>query len=266
MTRQTKLIALMLMISASYMIISGLAFAQEPTPAQEVWEKAITAKGGRERLYQVSNILKHWSSPARTASGRRYHRTGTALSVLPDKVWSYTDHGPEVFGKIAHMSDYENLTEYFWADGRKNVTAKPLPLGFVRSMKFHQNTTIFYLMESKWLKPKLVDMNSSSVAGDKVFVIQTSVDGRRVDFAISQKTYLPLKITMHDVGSNGKVYIHKMLMDNYVEIDGVKVPLRTKYDDQEWVTSRVRFNEDYDPSIFLRAPDNLGPDSWSTKR
>lgn len=257
---------------ASLCFITGLVMSQSNQPvegvasaAQKVWDLAIEAKGGRQRIYKIEVVVEHSSSRARTHTGKVYERKGVAVIALPHKVWSYRDDGPSVFGRTAVMLDYENMTEYFWADGRKNVLAEPMPNEYARGLKAYQNTTIFYLMESRWLKPTLLGMKSSSINGEKVFVIETDMDGRRVDFGVSHKTYLPIKIFLYDVGSNGVTYKHEMLLEDYKEIDGIKVPLRTKYDDQGWETSTIQFNVDYDPSIFLRAPDNLGPDSWRPK-
>lgn len=258
-----------LSLKAVFLIALGIQCAIAQTSAstkiseaEKVWEQSITAKGGRVRLNAVSNILESSTSSSVTVSGLDYKRKGVALILIPNKVWSFIDDRPEVFGRTATMLDYENMTEYFWADGRTDVAARPIPDGFARKVKAYQNSAIIFLMEAKGLKPKVIDMTSASLDGVPSFVVNTRIDGRQVDFVISKTIYLPVKVMFHDFGTNGEARVTTIRLDNYVEIEGIKIPLRTKYNDQSWETSTIRFNVDYDLSIFLRAPNKTGPDAW----
>lgn len=246
------------------LVVPQTAAAQGEREAERVWELAIKAKGGRGSLYKVHNILGESTSEARATSGRTYKRTRVSLAVLPDKIWSYTDERPEVFGETAVMLDYENMVEYFSVNGREKVIASPIPARR-HDMKAYQNSAIFYLMEPKWLKPRIVGMTSASIDGGRVFIVQTTVDGRRVDFALSQASYLPMKISLYDTGSDGVTRRNEMRLSNYVEVDGIKVPRTTTYNKQGVENLTIRFNVDYDPLIFTRSPTTLTPDAWQGK-
>lgn len=242
--------------------MAQINIAQGETEAQRLWELMIKAKGGREALHKVNNILVQSNSRSQTTSGREYQHKRESLAVLPDKIWSYDDARPDVFGVTTYMGNYENMTEYFWAEGRQNVVAEPISSAYGRAMKAYQNTTIFCLSESRWLEPRVIDMKTDLVGSEKVFVIQTNVDGRRVDFAVSQKTYLPVKIILYEVGTNDPSRRDELLLSNYLEVEGIQVAQVEQFNRQGIETLKIRFNVEYDPSIFVRAPKKMGSNAW----
>src|SRR5438445_10895191 len=68
--------------------LSGLVLPQEKAPtadekreAEKVWEALIRAKGGREKLHSITNMLY-----SRSDDGNR-----TQLYVFPDSKWDYGD-------------------------------------------------------------------------------------------------------------------------------------------------------------------------------
>lgn len=249
---------------ALIMIMSQIGSGQEASEAKAIWESAIKAKGGRNALAKINNILIQYTSPSRTTSGRAYEREETALTVLPDKVWSYTDERPEVFGEFVSMLNYEKMIQYFGPKGSSEISTKPIP-DKDRTRKDYQNSTIFYLMESKWLKPKPLGVKEDTLGSEKVLIVQTNVDGRRVDFALNRSNYLPTKIITYDTDVDGVVRAHEMTLSNYIEIDGIKIPRTAKYDMFGTKNLTVRFNVNYDPSIFTHVPNELGPDAWQRK-
>ncbi len=243
------------------------------TGAIKAWEMAITAKGGRDRLYKIETILNSSIKESRTISvkesrttlGKTYVAHHESLIVLPDKVWVYSDESASVFGITVSMLNYENLTGYFGQGPTKVTPLSP----HERTLKGYQNATILYLMESKWLKPEIVGMRSEKADGVDVYLIETCIDGRRVDFALDKKTYLPVQIRFHNVSSNGKTYIHTARLTKYVDVDGIKVPQEMSYSDTvtrggtEKLT--IQFNVEYDPDIFIKPPAKLTPDAWKRK-
>ena len=82
-------------------LVSIYAMKAENTPprqgtqaeAQRLWELAIAAKGGRERLYSERNIL---------ISTTRSNYQTVELRVFPDKFWRWTGQ-PEQFGRSANV-------------------------------------------------------------------------------------------------------------------------------------------------------------------
>ena len=68
------------------------------TEAERLWELAVAAKGGRERLYSVESVLittkaKYWFGFFQ----RAYHND-EELYVFPDRCWLWFDARPSVFG------------------------------------------------------------------------------------------------------------------------------------------------------------------------
>lgn len=51
--------------------------------AVALWELAIKAKGGRERLYAARNMVAAYDD-----------KTNVALNVFPNKAWEWTDNRP----------------------------------------------------------------------------------------------------------------------------------------------------------------------------
>src|SRR5438128_1874860 len=73
--------------------------------AKQLWEMAIAAKGGRERLYAAKSIAitQHFSK--RGAS--------TELCVFPDKFWFWEDRRPGELGLGAGITNFERNLSYF---------------------------------------------------------------------------------------------------------------------------------------------------------
>jgi hypothetical protein len=79
--------------------------SKSQTPADRdaplVWEQAIAAKGGRERLYAVRNILESYKN-------KRF----VALYVFPDKFWRWADDRPTPLGIYIAMDNPQGKMSY----------------------------------------------------------------------------------------------------------------------------------------------------------
>ena len=266
MTHQTSVTVFVFFLSIMIVFAGLPSKTQKETrgDAEKLWELAIKAKGGRTKLESVETLLVTSEGEAITSSGKSYIRKRVALAVLPYKIWSYEDSMPDVFGITVSMDNYQNNTEYFWANGRKKVKAIEMSPR-AKKAKAYQNSTIFYLMESRWLKPKILGIAPISSAGVNTYLIQTIVDDRRVDFELDRTTYLPTKIVVYEVGIDGVSRNSEMNLMDYVEVDGIKVPQRTQFESQLSERTKFGFNVDYNPSIFERAPENFDAMSWKPK-
>lgn len=246
------------------------------TEAEKVWEMAIKAKGGRERLSKIENIQISSTKDSRNISvkesqatlGKRYVARHESLNVLPDKVWVYADESKSVFGITQSMLNFDNKLTYFGGEKTDVETLDTNSPG-MKNYKGYQNPQILYLMESRWLKPEIIGMRSGNADGADVQIVETRFDGRRVDFALDPKTLLPAQIKFYDTGFDGGLRLRTARMWNYIEVDGIKVPQRMSYSDTisrggtEEMT--IRFNVEYDPNIFLKPPAKLTPDAWTKK-
>src|SRR5438552_1229 len=95
--------------------LSGIVLTQEKPPpkpstqeeARKLWEASIAAKGGRERLLGVKNIVISSSAEYTTHKGKDNSIKEEELFVLPDKKWSWEDYRPDVFELRVEMFNYE---------------------------------------------------------------------------------------------------------------------------------------------------------------
>jgi hypothetical protein len=208
---------LLVQFTLSLTITSAVA-AQEhlAADAAKIWEQAIAAKGGRERLKAVRNLaitssgsykaLLFTIQPGRQVKSKTSKPSGLyreELFVFPVKYWSWVDYRPAVFGLVIHVYDYTQNMKYVITDGEPNHPAEPIeekemkrrPLLFVELM---------YLLESNWVAPKPLNVTREGA----VDVVQTEVDDQRFDFAIDRKTKLVTKFTStqrEDVCACGEV-------------------------------------------------------------
>jgi hypothetical protein len=237
---------------------------QTQAKALELWEQAISAKGGRERLYSVYSLAVSTQTAYLTQTGKRNQVRREYLFVLPNKYWSYEDYGSDIFGTRMHMLNYETNMQYVGSQGHPETILEPIT--GVKRNKDINYLEIALLLETKWQKPIPLKPRTALIGRKRVDVVQTAINGRRVDFALDRATHLPMRITFYNTVNN-KVYADVQELSDYTEVDGIKVPQRLKFDDGTEGTSIVHFNVEYDPDIFLKPPPSgSGPKAWQATR
>ena len=123
-----------------------------------------------------------------------------------------------------------------------------------------------YLPETKWLQPVPVATTTENIGLRKIEIVQTSVNGRRVDFAFDQKSSLPVRITYYDVGQYQN-FSTAIQLSEYVEVNGIKVPQVLKYYDGSVYKLEVQFDVEFDPDLFTkRVSPEAGPKAWMKRR
>jgi hypothetical protein len=136
--------------------------AEKPQPradtqaeAQRLWELAIAAKGGRERLYAMRNMII-------STNGSKYH--SVELHVFPNKFWRWTGE-PEPFGQSANMYNLGQRVAYTSDSGRPGAAVKlhesNLGGGHIELV----DAQLLYLMETRWVKPTLVGFQVEKLTG-----------------------------------------------------------------------------------------------------
>jgi len=226
--------------------------ADTQAEAQRLWELAIAAKGGRERLYAVRNMII-------STNGSKYH--SVELHVFPNKFWRWTGE-PEPFGQSANMYNLEQRVAYTSDSGRPGAAAVKLHESNLGGGHIELvDAQLLYLMETRWVKPTLVGVSSGEVDGHRADVVRTRFEGRTVDFYLDRGTHLPLKVALVDE-SNGKEYMYETLSD-YATIDGIKLPLKVDTRGSGNLPNTYQLNVEYDEQLFERPPSALsGPDAW----
>ena len=225
-----------------------------------LWEEAIRAKGGRERLHSIENFvisstLDVWDQRRREAAvlakaGReqlystqnyptfvtgdvpnQIGRSETLTERLyagPGKAWIYTyTPGHDVSLDATVINRDRNFCVVTFAPAAGGVPALSACIPETPIQYLLQDPLI-YLMETKWLRPEPIGTRTVGKGRDQLDVIETKVGRIRVDFYLDRKTRLPIKIVTDWYGGIGQASgrLGPMTVDlrKYVEIDGVQMP------------------------------------------
>ncbi|CAN5455701.1 hypothetical protein BH20ACI3_BH20ACI3_23930 [soil metagenome] len=223
--------------------------------AKELWEQAIEAKGGRERLYQVSSLAVSYRKEWRWFF-KKYRQHFEFLYVFPNKAWRWLDDVPPL-GLVADMFNLEQNIGWAVHDG-----PNPRPSSFkndrIAELKGYVDLPQFlYLMETRWVKPIPIEVTKDRIGLKRVDVVHTRVEGQRVRFLLDSKTHLPLRVAVLSQITEGRqILLHSF--SDYVQIGGIQMPSK-----QDGAALDFQLNPDYDENIFKRAPSlAAGPKAW----
>ncbi|MEK6288107.1 MAG: hypothetical protein AABO57_20500 [Acidobacteriota bacterium] len=222
--------------------------------AKHLWEMAVAAKGGRERLDAVKSIAITQDFGGRGRS--------TELCVFPDKYWAWEDRRPSKLGLAAEMRNFERNIGYFVVgylpNDPKKSELKPEDRASFR------NPQLIYLLETKWFKPEVLRAYKDNLGLHSVDVVETRVGKFRIAVFLDTKTHLPVRVGYF---SN---YVDKIFtwygLSDYHEVNGILVPHSISYDGSRNIPVQVEINVDYDPAVFERPPRiDDGPYQWRPK-
>jgi hypothetical protein len=234
------------------------AHEESKQKAEALWEQAVLAKGGRERLYQVNSLVIFYQETVRNVLGIVVHRgLVERLYVFPDKSWSWDDGRPPPFHLTVSMSNLErniSCTMYAGASSPKCTEPKDWA-SFFNQGEGLGRVQYLYLLETEWVKPVPISMTKGSIGLKTADIVQTRVNGRRVDYYLDRKTHLPQRVVTFF--ESGRVW-EKYNFSDYIEINGIRMPsVQTK--------GKINFqiNPAYDETIFTHPPSiETGPKVW----
>ena len=232
--------------------------------AARLWEQAIAAKGGRERLHAVRNMVistrgEYHSRLLKTNQVRREE-----LLVFPNKYWFWDDYRPDVLGLRVSMYNYDSNMKYVISEGEPHDTPEPIAKG--KRNKALRNDQLSFLLETQWLKPTLIKASTGTVGlHQRVDIVETTIAGERVDFAFDQSTHLPVSVSYYDI-VNGKTYINVQSFSDYTEVDGIQLPRTITFSDGSKYQASFKINVEYNETIFVNPPPiDAGPEAWRLK-
>ncbi|MEK6407954.1 MAG: HEAT repeat domain-containing protein [Acidobacteriota bacterium] len=223
--------------------------------AKELWELAIAAKGGRERLYAVKSIAitKSFSSKGPSVQ----------LCVFPDKYWDWEDYRPGKLGLSASVRNFERNVNYFIVGHLPNDPAKSELKPEAREPI--TQCQLLYLLETRWFKPELLKTYTSNLGLHTVDVVETKVGQFRIGVFLDTKTHLPVRIGYFLKDTGDRIFQWFGLSD-YREVNGIMVPHSISYDGGRSIPVQVEISVDYDPAVFERPPRiDDGPYQWRPK-
>jgi len=212
--------------------------------AQKLWDDAINAKGGRDRLYAVSSLLIWYEETSRNFLGIAVHRGHVErLFVFPVKLWSWDDGLPPPF----HLSvDVMDLDRDFGC--RVHDDLKPPMCGNARKLGSREGideAQYLYLMETRWIKPIPISVRKDRIGLKTVDVLETQLEDKRILYFLNRKTHLPQRVTVFS-GNSERARL-SLDLSEYLSISGIQMPGKQK-------RGRINFllNPQYDESVFTR--------------
>ncbi|MGH9841182.1 MAG: HEAT repeat domain-containing protein [Blastocatellia bacterium] len=225
--------------------------------ARELWEMAIAAKGGREKLHQISNLLFIGEG-------------GTSITfwVFPDKYFSWGDTRPSVFGLEVSISNYET------GFGYSTAFSNPPQVKVEKDIRQHKDNRshllfcqIEYLLETKWIQLEVLQATKSTVGGKRVDLVDVQVKWYTKSYKfgvfLDEKTHLPVRVGSYSTFKPNEFYT-TVDMRAYRDFLGIKLPTELSWrESSDWTHPRFEINAEYDPQFFNRVPDlNSGPFQW----
>lgn len=240
--------------------------------AETLWEEAIRAKGGRERLHSIesfvisSTIDSHLiPSPFENSSpGRDVESEAERLYVMPGKAWLYEftpDFAVSLEATVVNKDRNLCLVTLAPIGLSRSVPGLSLCLPTVWPERLVQDP-VLYLMETKWVRPAPVRTRTEGKGKKQQDVIETQVGQLRVDFYLDRKTHLPAKLVTQEYHGDPRMPRRMDLMvtfGDYVDVDGIQMPRRvirepllTEVVRRNTERARYKFNVTYDEEIFNR--------------
>lgn len=228
--------------------------------AERLWEQAIAAKGGRERLYSINNLQfsvrdKAWWNLKRVPNDME------ALFVFPGKSWEWFDQSGTIFGFVISVSNYEENLHWAYFDRGKGGSVSSQVRG-PRGIDAIISKQLDFLMETRWVKPIPVGVERGRVGGHDVDIVRTVLKGYRggndkVSFALDRESHLPRQVIYHTI-SFGKEYAGGVPLAEYSDVNGIQMP--SKVYGKRWA---FQLNVDYNERIFEQPPSReAGIDAW----
>lgn len=225
--------------------------------AQKLWDDAINAKGGRDRLHEVNSLLIWFEETSRNFLGIAVHHGHVErLFVFPGKLWSWDDGLPPPFRLTVGVMD---LDRDFGC--RVHDASKPPMCGNARQLGSREGideAQYLYLMETNWIKPIPIIVRKGRIGLKRVDVLETQLEDKRILYFLNRKTHLPQRVTVF----TGKNKHARLSLDfsEYVSVNGIQMPSKQK-------RGRLNFilNPQYDEAIFSRPPlISAGPKAWQS--
>jgi hypothetical protein len=250
-----KVLSLFAVVVFSSAVLTGQEVRPAPSRAVEIWERAVTAKGGRERLRGISNFLVEQRIP-----GKQQPPRYVDLNIFPDKFWRWSDDGG-VIGTNLSVGDSVNSWKAYRYGGGQGVNWYP-PENRTHREYWAQ---AMFLMEGPLYIPKILDLKTERIGREDFDVVTVDAVRDRVKYFIDRRTYLVRRVSPE--GRYGDVVTILWNFTGYVARDGIMMPSRMSSPDGATIDLEFGFNVTYDPNLFTRKPAlEDGPEGWKPSK
>jgi hypothetical protein len=221
--------------------------------ARELWELAIEAKGGRDKLHQVFSFVNG-------------DENGSSVDFMafPDKFFRWADTRPSKFGLIVELFNFERDFGFTIRgdnplDVRRHNGVDPKLRSRLREPQ------LYYFLETQWFKPELLKAFKDDLNGKRVDVVEARFKGFGYPFRwrifLDEKSHLPVRIgTLSDTYERMFEWVD---LGDYRELAGIKVPTAISMQGGRWNRILVEVNPDFNPQFFEKQPDmKAGAFQW----
>lgn len=217
--------------------------------ARKLWELAIEAKGGRQRLEQVQSFVMTYG---------KKHKS-IFLCVFPNRYWHWSDDRPSPLGLSIAMYNLEKGLGYSIMG---DDPAPQLQGNAQYGEQMLLRNQVMYFMETRWVRPVPTDAKEGVLDGKPVDVIYARLDRWTLKYVLDRATHLPLVFEFYTRPEHEGVLPRRLA--DYVAVDGVQLPSRVRYAPKAaFVEQFYLINPRYDERLFERPPSiEDGPDAW----
>jgi hypothetical protein len=230
-----------------WLLITTLVAAYAADP-HDVWEQAVKAKGGRDRLHSVHSLAIFM----RPADVNLRGAATNWLCVFPDRYFEYDGAG--VGGtQRALVVDGSADRAAMDATGFPRHTRHLLP---AERDQLELNQIVF-LLESAWLAPRPVEVRHN------VLIVEGADRSYKV---FLDSASLPERIQSISLRSEKHSHQHDYRLQRYRDFQGVMLPVRVEsisgVHASIWDVD-YEIDAKYNPKLFERMPDlGNGPEPW----
>lgn len=240
--------------------VKDVSTDETSTRARELWEKAVTAKGGRERLRKITNLFVD------ADQGRGYRQS--TFFVFPTYRYDFS-YDPKREVTAVEVSNARQEIVWWQIDGNEARPRKYIDEDVYRNLL----PQFIYLMVTSELDPVPLRVRKEWIGLKRVDVIETDANGWRVDYYLDPKTYLPVRVAL-PLGPRSRAQgelDHIVTLEDYAAVDGVMMPHTVTHSytfNSKKLKDRLKFelNPAYDPQIFEQTPSpKMGADAWRSK-
>lgn len=234
------------------------AYGADP---QELWEQAVKAKGGHQRLRAVHTLAVYMKPAAIVLTGP----PATWLFVFPDRYFEYDGRGsgsyPFVAANGIGMADSPRSITVDGGADRVAMDANGIPRTAWHLTRMERDrltlNQLVFLLETAWLQPAPV--------AAKHEVLTVEAGGRTFRLSLN-KEHLPERVLSLSNSGKKRKTEYDYHLDRYREFQGVFLPTRVALTTglRLW-TWDVDYEIDakYNPKLFERTPDLAdGPEPW----
>jgi hypothetical protein len=250
-------LTLLLAMLANY-AIAAAASEPESSPvggrneAQQLIEKALAAKGGRDRIQKARNVL--------FVHGKGRYRS---LLVPPGRLWEWIDsRGDKYFdGLEVRMFDPERNVSYLaFADEREARRLSP-PNGELDSN--YTRNALAFLVEPNGIDLDPVDVVRMRINGRMSEVVRVRSGVWLVGFVFDPTTHLPSAFVEN---LESRAQFGMVLMRDYVDVGGIQMPSKVSFGGAAYHSSTFEVNVDIEAHFFERPPRVAdGPDAFRSR-